>query len=221
MKRSIGGPEGFLVDLSGGGLREFGHDADRLGGLVWPLAPADLGERVSPVGNTARQWVDLRHDVTVSDIELSVRENFTAIEHIKRYTTLGMATEQVLDANGHQLGVWMERSHSPHDIAIVNGPNGALHHFAFWLDDWDHVRKSADILAYNGVQIDQGPTRHGVTRGNTIYFFDPLGIRNEVFTGGYRPDPDFPMITWTEDNAGRAIFYYEGELNDRFMKVHT
>ena len=42
-----------------------------------------------------------------------------------------------------------------------------------------------------------------------------------VVTGGYRPDPDFPMITWTEDNAGRAIFYYEGELNDRFMKVHT
>ena len=33
-------------------------------------------------------------------------------------------TEQVLDGNGHQLGVWLERSHSPHDIAIVNGPNG-------------------------------------------------------------------------------------------------
>jgi sarcosine oxidase subunit alpha len=62
----------------------------------WPpqVAPADLGERVSPVGNTARQWVDLRHDVTVSDIELSVRENFTAVEHIKRYTTLGMSVDQ-------------------------------------------------------------------------------------------------------------------------------
>jgi sarcosine oxidase subunit alpha len=57
--------------------------------------PAEiLGERVSPVGNTARQWVDLRHDVTVSDIELSVRENFTAVEHIKRYTTLGMSVDQ-------------------------------------------------------------------------------------------------------------------------------
>jgi sarcosine oxidase subunit alpha len=55
---------------------------------------ARLGERVSPVGNTARQWVDLRHDVTVSDIELSVRENFTAVEHIKRYTTLGMSVDQ-------------------------------------------------------------------------------------------------------------------------------
>jgi sarcosine oxidase subunit alpha len=53
-----------------------------------------LGERVSPVGNTALQWVDLRHDVTVSDIELSVRENFTAVEHIKRYTTLGMSVDQ-------------------------------------------------------------------------------------------------------------------------------
>ncbi|HET9006523.1 MAG TPA: VOC family protein, partial [Actinomycetes bacterium] len=68
-------------------------------------------------------------------------------------------TEQLLDGNGHQIGVWMERSHSPHDLAVVTGANGGLHHFAFWLDDWDHVRKAADILAYNGVQIDVGPTR--------------------------------------------------------------
>jgi catechol 2,3-dioxygenase len=130
-------------------------------------------------------------------------------------------TEQVLDANGHQIGVWMERSHSPHDVAIVNGPNGALHHFAFWLDDWDHVRKAADILAFNGVQIDQGPTRHGVTRGNTIYFFDPLGTRNEVFTGGYSPDPDFPAITWSEDQFGRGLFYYENVVSQRFLRFHT
>ena len=130
-------------------------------------------------------------------------------------------TEQLLDGDGHQIGTWMERSHSPHDLAVVSGVNGGLHHFAFWLDDWDHVRTAADILAYNAIQIDVGPTRHGITRGNTIYFFDPMGTRNEVFTGGYRPDPDFPTITWTEDNIGKAIFYYEGELNDRFMKVHT
>ena len=60
-----------------------------------------------------------------------------------------------------------------------------------------------------------------MTRGNTIYFFDPMGTRNEVFTGGYRPDPDFPTITWTEDNIGRAVFYYEGEVNERFTTVHT
>lgn len=130
-------------------------------------------------------------------------------------------TEQLLDGNGHQLGTWLERSHSPHDLAIVHGPNGGLHHFAYWLDDWDGVRDAADVLAYNGIQLDVGPTRHGITRGSTIYFFDPLGTRNEVFTGGYRPDPDFPTLTWTEDNIGRAIFYYEGQVNDRFMRVHT
>ena len=48
-----------------------------------------------------------------------------------------------------------------------------------------------------------------------------MGTRNEVFTGGYLPDPDFPTLTWTEDNIGRAVFYYEGEVNDRFMRVHT
>jgi len=130
-------------------------------------------------------------------------------------------TEQLLDGDGHQIGTWMERSHSPHDLAVVTGTNGGLHHFAYWLDSWDQVRDAADVLAYNAIQIDVGPTRHGITRGTTIYFFDPMGTRNEVFTGGYRPDPDFPTITWTEDNIGKAIFYYEGELNDRFMKVHT
>ena len=84
-------------------------------------------------------------------------------------------TEQILANDGHQLATWLERSHTPHDIAIVTGPNGALHHFAFWLDDWNGVREAADLLAYNGVTIDVAPTRHGVTRGYTVYFFDPVG----------------------------------------------
>ena len=130
-------------------------------------------------------------------------------------------TEQVLDSNGHQLGVWMERSHSPHDVAIVNGPNGALHHFAFWLDDWDHVRKAADILAFNGVQIDQGPTRHGITRGTTVYFFDPSGNRNEVFAGGYLAYRDRPMSVWTPEALGKGVFYHARELNDAFTSVLT
>ena len=113
-------------------------------------------------------------------------------------------TEQILANDGHQLATWLERSHTPHDIAIVTGPNGALHHFAFWVDDWNAVREAADLLAYNGVIIDVAPTRHGVTRGYTVYFFDPVGNRNEVFTGGYWVDPDFEPITWTEEEMGRA-----------------
>jgi catechol 2,3-dioxygenase len=130
-------------------------------------------------------------------------------------------TEQIIANDGHQLATWLERSHTPHDIAIVTGPNGALHHFAFWLDDWNAVREAADLLAFNGVTIDVAPTRHGVTRGYTVYFFDPVGNRNEVFTGGYWVDPDFEPITWTEEEMGRAMFYYDRQVNERFFTVHS
>jgi sarcosine oxidase subunit alpha len=58
-----------------------------------------VGSRISPVGNTRRQWVDLRHDVTVSDLELAIRENFASIEHAKRYTTVGMSVDQGKTSN--------------------------------------------------------------------------------------------------------------------------
>jgi sarcosine oxidase subunit alpha len=53
-----------------------------------------IGPRVSTTGNTSRQWVDLLHDVTVSDLELALRENFVSMEHVKRFTTVGMAADQ-------------------------------------------------------------------------------------------------------------------------------
>jgi catechol 2,3-dioxygenase len=129
--------------------------------------------------------------------------------------------EQILANDGHQLATFLERSHTPHDIAMITGPNGGLHHFGFWLDDWNGVRDAADILAYYGVQIDVAPTRHGATRGYTVYFFDPVGNRNEVFTGGYWVDPDFEPITWTEEEMGRAMFYYDRQINERFFTVHS
>jgi sarcosine oxidase subunit alpha len=63
-----------------------------LAGAAAQSVPA--GPRVSPCGRSGRQWVDLLHDVTVADLELSLRENFTSMEHLKRYTTVGMAADQ-------------------------------------------------------------------------------------------------------------------------------
>jgi len=126
-------------------------------------------------------------------------------------------TERLVSGAGALLRAWRERSHTPHDVAITRGPNGGLHHFGFWVDDWDQIRRAADVLAYNGVHIETGPTRHGVTRSLGIHFFDPFGTRNEVFTGGYRPDPDDEPTTWTEDEIGRAFFHYRGQLDPRFL----
>ena len=109
----------------------------------------------------------------------------------------------------------------PHDIAVIKGPNGKLHHFAYWLDDWNQILRAGDVFAMDDVSVDVGPTRHGITRGTTIYFFDPSGNRNEVFTGGYRTGPDFPTITWTADQTGKGIFYIGRTLNEAFTTVFT
>ncbi len=130
-------------------------------------------------------------------------------------------TEQIIGDDGYQLCTFLERTHTPHDIAFITGPNGALHHFAYWLDDWTQVRNAADICSYHGVRIDAGPTRHGATRGHGLYFFDPAGNRNEVYTGGYWADPDREPVTWTEAEMGRAVFYYEGVINQRFLTEHS
>lgn len=130
-------------------------------------------------------------------------------------------TEQIMAEDGHRLASFLERTHSSHDLAFITGPNGAFHHVAFWLDDWNGLRQAADICAYHGVRIDAGPTRHGATRGWGLYFFDPAGNRNEVYTGGYWADPDREPVTWTEAEMGRAIFYYEGAVDQRFLTEHS
>ena len=130
-------------------------------------------------------------------------------------------TEQIMGDDGHRLVSFLERTHTPHDLAFITGPNGAFHHVAFWLDDWTALRQAADICSFHGVRIDAGPTRHGATRGWGLYFFDPAGNRNEVYTGGYWADPDREPVTWTEAEMGRAIFYYEGAVDQRFLTVHS
>ena len=52
-----------------------------------------------------KAFVDFQHDVTDKDIALAAREGFVSIEHLKRYTTLGMATDQgkTSQLNGHAL----------------------------------------------------------------------------------------------------------------------
>ena len=47
-----------------------------------------------PGDNGRKSFVDLHNDVTAADIALAAREGFTAIEHVKRWTTLGMGTDQ-------------------------------------------------------------------------------------------------------------------------------
>ena len=58
-----------------------------------------------PEGKNYKRFLDFQNDVAVTDVELALREGYRSIEHVKRYTTLGMATDQgkTSNLNGLQL----------------------------------------------------------------------------------------------------------------------
>ncbi|RVA50868.1 sarcosine oxidase subunit alpha, partial [Mesorhizobium sp. M7A.F.Ca.CA.004.09.1.2] len=88
--------EGFAAGAAA--ARDTGHS-----GTVG-IAPAadDEAFSLTPLWHVAgkgKAFVDYQHDVTASDIELAQREGFESVEHLKRYTTLGMATDQGKTSN--------------------------------------------------------------------------------------------------------------------------
>ena len=56
-------------------------------------------------GTRTKAFVDFQNDVTAKDIALAEREGFRSVEHLKRYTTLGMATDQGKTANVNGLAI--------------------------------------------------------------------------------------------------------------------
>ena len=61
--------------------------------------------QVFPAMPGSKAFVDFQNDVTANDIVLASREGFRSIEHVKRYTTAGMATDQGKTSNLNALGI--------------------------------------------------------------------------------------------------------------------
>ncbi len=59
-------------------------------------------------GRRGKVFVDLQHDVTDRDVEIAWREGYRSVEHLKRYTTLGMATDQGRTSNFTGLALMAE-----------------------------------------------------------------------------------------------------------------
>jgi catechol 2,3-dioxygenase len=203
--------DGFRCVTPSGHIAEFYEDIDVVGtemGTVnpdpWPRAGL-RGVGVPRLSHTA---------VTADDTATSERF-FTE--------ALGFhATERAVPApDGEPIVTFLSCGEAPHDIAIQKGPDGRMHHVAFEIPTWGDVLRAGDVLSMSDVPIDVGPTRHGITRGQTLYFFDPTGNRNEVFTGGYRTGPDMPCITWTAEELARGVFYISRELPEQFTTALT
>ncbi len=84
------------------------EDQDFLPGRWLWLIP---GEK--PLGQKAKHFVDQQNDVTAADLKLALREGYVSIEHVKRYTTTGMATDQGKMGNVNAIGIVAEEFGKP------------------------------------------------------------------------------------------------------------
>ena len=93
--------------------------------------------------STGKSFVDFQNDVTASDMALAAREGFTAVEHLKRYTTLGMATDQGKTSNVTGLAIMASLTnrtmaqtgttvfrppYTPVAIGAMAGPHRGVHY---------------------------------------------------------------------------------------------
>ncbi len=97
---------------------EAGAQAARLAGFTPPrdLRPARAEDAPEaplqalwvvplPRGRRGKRFVDLQNDVTAEDVALADREGYRSVEHLKRYTTLGMGTDQGRTSNVNGLAI--------------------------------------------------------------------------------------------------------------------
>ncbi|MFW0796739.1 VOC family protein [Gordonia sp. CPCC 205515] len=88
----------------------------------------------------------------------------------------------------HDLGVLLDGSDVP----------GRIHHYAFWVDTHEDLKRSADLLLENGTRIEYGPGMHGIGEQDFLYFREASGLRIEVNSGGYRNYvPDWEPYRWS------------------------
>lgn len=90
------------LHMQGGGKLDWDQGAQAFVPGANPMNVRTVGSAAAPAsaetvgaGGPAKQaFVDFQNDVTVADLDLAWREGYRSVEHLKRYTTLGMATDQ-------------------------------------------------------------------------------------------------------------------------------
>ena len=93
------GAEAAGITAASQSLPEVDQTAEAAMEAVW-MMPQGAGVKLR-----SKAWLDFQNDVKVSDVQLAAQEGFESVEHAKRYTTLGMATDQGKLSNINGLAV--------------------------------------------------------------------------------------------------------------------
>ena len=134
--------------------------------------------------------------------------------------------EHIVLDGGMEAGAWLSVSPLVHEVAVMGdrtGNKGRLHHIAYWYGYTQHLSDIADILTEQGIQIEAGPGKHGVSQAMFMYVFEPGGNRVELFgDAGYLIfDPDWKPITWTQETLDKGIIWFGSPLPGEYFLYGT
>jgi catechol 2,3-dioxygenase len=134
--------------------------------------------------------------------------------------------EHVVFEDGSEGGAWLSVSPLVHEVAFMGdqtGTRGRFHHVCYWYGIPQHTSDAAEVLRENGVKIEAGPGKHGISQALFIYVFEPGGNRVELFgDAGYLIlDPDWKPATWKGEDIETGIIFYGSPLPGEYFMYGT
>lgn len=114
--------------------------------------------------------------------------------------------------------IWTRFGEYHHDVGITmtENPDADLHHVAWTLSNFEHMKRSLDILSDAGYPIEFGPSRHPVGSNLFAYFWGPAGNRIELSAEMAVLDPDTDTGVW-EGMEGTLDAWRDVEPPDSFL----
>ena len=111
--------------------------ADRLAGGHW----TSVGRILQKTGTKGRgkAFVDFQNDVTTSDVVLAHEEGYESLEHLKRYTTLGMGTDQGKTSNVAAAQLMADLRGVDLSVPVLRHLSAALHTGFDWRAGGPHT----------------------------------------------------------------------------------
>ncbi|MBS1677070.1 MAG: VOC family protein [Actinobacteria bacterium] len=107
----------------------------------------------------------------------------------------------------------MTNNEKAHDLGCIQdfeGQSGRLHHVAFWVETNHDLTEGAKFILEHGHEVDTGPGQHGIGEQNYLYFRDPVGLRYELNSGGYRNYvPDWETVIWSPEQGSNNAYRTE------------
>ncbi|EYD77035.1 Sarcosine oxidase alpha subunit [Rubellimicrobium mesophilum DSM 19309] len=137
-----------------------------------PFLPVWVMPQGAKTSLKRKMWLDFQNDVKVSDVELAAREGFQSVEHVKRYTTLGMATDQGKTSNLNGLAVLGQTLHVP--IPAVGTTTFRPPYTPLTMGTIAGVAKGPLFQPIRKTAIHQWHERHGAT-------WEPVGLWRRPF----------------------------------------